>query len=186
MSDKKNIAIILSGIALIASITALLRCDPMEADWMSVLIGILAILVTALIGLQIYNVIYLEKRVKKVVDEKLKEGFSEFEVLVNQVICAAKLSLLDVFRDDYLKRKDINSYISILIIGLETAIQHGDAQETIDVSLSALMEVLPSKQIIIKIDDRYHNKLETALRKLSVDNNEAYKLLLILNGLNNC
>lgn len=36
------------------------RCEPIEADWAAILVGVLAILVTALIGWQVYNVVDLK------------------------------------------------------------------------------------------------------------------------------
>lgn len=42
------------------------RCEPIEADWAAVLVGILSALVTALIGWQIYTIIDLRKMQKEV------------------------------------------------------------------------------------------------------------------------
>ena len=42
------------------------RCEPIEADWAAVLVGILSALVTALIGWQIYTIIDLRKMQKGV------------------------------------------------------------------------------------------------------------------------
>lgn len=75
---KENWALWLSIISLALSGYATLACDKrIEADWMGVLVGILSLLVTALIGLQIYNYISfkseLEKRVTEIVNERINK-----------------------------------------------------------------------------------------------------------------
>ena len=53
--------------AILISIAALfvswLRCEPLEADWIGILVGVLSLLVTILIGWQIYSVIDMKKTV---------------------------------------------------------------------------------------------------------------------------
>lgn len=59
----------LSIIAIIVSIAAicfvLLRCEPLMADWMSVLVGILSLLTASLIGWQIYRTIELDRTIRR-------------------------------------------------------------------------------------------------------------------------
>lgn len=63
---KENQSLVLSGVALLFSIVAILvayfRCEPMTADWMGILVGILSLLVTILIGWQIYSVMQVERK----------------------------------------------------------------------------------------------------------------------------
>lgn len=57
------LAVIISLIALSISI---LRCEPLEMDWFGVLVGILSLLVTTLLGWQIYSVIDIKKTVDEI------------------------------------------------------------------------------------------------------------------------
>ena len=59
----------LSWITLVISLTALclcsFRCEPIKADWMAILVGILALLVTLLIGWQITRTLDIERRMRR-------------------------------------------------------------------------------------------------------------------------
>lgn len=46
-------------------------------DWMSILIGILALLVTALIGWQIFNFIYIKDEVKDQINNNVERAFND-------------------------------------------------------------------------------------------------------------
>lgn len=62
---KWNWSLIFSIIAFLLSVLAAFQCDKrIEADWMSVLVGILSLLVALLVGWQIYNALDLNKKVK--------------------------------------------------------------------------------------------------------------------------
>ena len=60
-----NASLTISVISLVVSLISvscvLLRCEPMTMDWMGMLVGILSLLVTILIGWQIYNVLQVSK-----------------------------------------------------------------------------------------------------------------------------
>lgn len=53
-------------LSLIAICCAYIRCKPIEMDWVSVLVGILSLLVTVLLGWQIYSVIDIKKTVSEI------------------------------------------------------------------------------------------------------------------------
>lgn len=59
---------LISWIALVVSFATLclclFRCEPIEANWMAILIGILSLLTTSLITWQIYRTIELERTIK--------------------------------------------------------------------------------------------------------------------------
>lgn len=65
MTMNNKVIIGLSAIATLISIFAisfvLLRCEPIEADWMAVLVGILSLLTASLIVWQIYRTIELDR-----------------------------------------------------------------------------------------------------------------------------
>lgn len=59
--SKYGISLLAVTISIIALFISCLRCEPLEMDWMSVLVSILSILVTLLIGWQIYSVLDIKK-----------------------------------------------------------------------------------------------------------------------------
>ena len=63
MNNKTTI--ILFIVSILLSISALcvsiLRCEPMTADWLGILVGVLSLLVTFLLGWQIYTLIDIRK-----------------------------------------------------------------------------------------------------------------------------
>lgn len=63
---KYGISLLAIIISIIALLISWLRCEPLEMDWMSVLVSILSILVTLLIGWQIYSVLDIKKTVKEI------------------------------------------------------------------------------------------------------------------------
>lgn len=76
----KKACIVLSVISLVVSLSAIAiscaRCTPMTTDWMGVLVGILAFLVTVLLGLQIVNYLVFKGEIKELMKastDKMKE-----------------------------------------------------------------------------------------------------------------
>lgn len=72
-----NASLTISVISLVVSLISvscvLLRCEPMTMDWMGMLVGILSLLVTILIGWQIYNVLQVEKKIHDVLGNAIGE-----------------------------------------------------------------------------------------------------------------
>lgn len=70
MSNK--IVITISTISLIVSVVAIclaiMRCEPIEAEWAAVEVTVLSVLVTLLLGWQIWSVVGFEKRVNSIND----------------------------------------------------------------------------------------------------------------------
>lgn len=50
----------------------------LELDYLGIIIGILAVLVTVLIGLQLYNYIYARDHIQQIIDESVKMMVSDF------------------------------------------------------------------------------------------------------------
>ena len=84
---SKRTTIILLVVSIVLSISALcvslLRCEPITADWMGVLVGILSFAVTILLGWQIYALFDIReiqkevKRNKAEVDLKAERSLAE-------------------------------------------------------------------------------------------------------------
>lgn len=86
----------LSCLAFVISLFALFicsfRCEPITADWMAILVGILALLVTFLVGWQIYKTIEISQFMKnysKIVNEKIDEVSGD----INHIIASFEYTL---------------------------------------------------------------------------------------------
>lgn len=63
---KESWALVLSGVAVAISIACcFIKIEPVSYDYMGILVGVLSLLVTILIGWQIYNAIYIKESLKK-------------------------------------------------------------------------------------------------------------------------
>lgn len=56
---------------------AMVKKSPMSFDWVSILVGILSLLVTALIGWQIFNFIYIKDEVKDQITNNVEKAFND-------------------------------------------------------------------------------------------------------------
>lgn len=81
------IAIALSTISIIISIYCNIRLvEPIEWDMLGVLAGILSILVTILVGWQLYNLLSFDSRINKLKQEIQKESIKQLVLLKNESI----------------------------------------------------------------------------------------------------
>lgn len=118
---KENWALILSVFAFCFSAYAALACDKrIEADWMGILVGILALLVTVLIGWQIYNVVYLEHKIKQLVrndtmkvEQDMRKGVRNAAIQSNLLMAISYLKVRNwhmlIITFDVLMRDIINN-----------------------------------------------------------------------------
>lgn len=80
------IAIVFSMISIFISIYCNVRLlEPVKWDLLGVLAGILSILVTVLIGWQLYNIISFERRINKLKQEIKRENIKQLEGLKKEV-----------------------------------------------------------------------------------------------------
>ncbi|MBD5367210.1 MAG: hypothetical protein HDR82_09490 [Bacteroides sp.] len=78
-------------IAIVALCVAIVRCEPIRADWASVLVGVLGSIVTALIGWQIYKSIELNNILKRV--SKVEKSAKDVEYMLyatSEQICGSQ------------------------------------------------------------------------------------------------
>ena len=77
----KKISLLISSLALLLSIISLCVSyrQPTSAniDWAAFLVGVLAVLITILIGWQIYNYLYLKEEMTKLVDKEIQKSQEE-------------------------------------------------------------------------------------------------------------
>lgn len=76
MKNGNTYSFIVSIVALVLSVVTLFRSKPIEADWATLLVGVLSLLVVALTFWNVYNVVYMnriaKKQAKKVFDKTNK------------------------------------------------------------------------------------------------------------------
>lgn len=66
MNKHSKIAIwIMCGVSLVLSVVAVFRCEPFGIDGISMLIGMMALVVTIYMSIQIINALTLERRIRK-------------------------------------------------------------------------------------------------------------------------
>ncbi len=76
------ISFISATLSISAICLVLFRCEPLEADWVAIEVTVLSMLVTILIGWQIWNVLKIDERIRedrKSFDEKMKDVSKEFD-----------------------------------------------------------------------------------------------------------
>lgn len=85
--NKTNVSIVASIVSILLSGYAVFVCDKrIEADWMGILVGILSLLVTVLIGWQIYTTINIKEELKetntlrKEIDKKIEAAIKDMKI----------------------------------------------------------------------------------------------------------
>lgn len=139
-----TIAIVLSIIAILFSITSLSN-KTLQADWASVLVGVLGAMATILIGWQLFNVISFEKRIDSV-ERKIKEEIREDIEEVKQqsdfftTRLAARSRGLDYF--DNKKYVDAFDYLSVCF-GLKSEYTRIEVNKSyFDIELTYLLKII--------------------------------------------
>ncbi len=81
-TNFSRITFVISLISLGISIAVLVNYCPtqnLKFDYMGVIVGILSLLVTILIGLQLYNYIYARESITRIIDEMLRKMALDFQ-----------------------------------------------------------------------------------------------------------
>lgn len=116
---KREILLIISILLSITAISvSVLRCSPISFDYMGVLVGILSLLVTALLGWNIYALIDM-RGVKDLLE-------AQIDVLRRDVYLENKRSVLMIFQsmaEIFQKTKDVNSALYYNILSIRCAIE---------------------------------------------------------------
>ena len=167
MINKVNV--FLSAIATIISIAAvcfvLLRCEPFEADWMAILVGILSLLTTSLIGWQIYRTIELNRTIRRF-DRIVNDRALVVSHDINHIITAFGHRMSS--RRPVVQPESQEKSIMYLMMGLEEVLKietSGANKDTIDDIMGDFMEVV----------DMYKDKEPL---KLSEEDKDRYLLIL--------
>lgn len=157
---KESVSILLSIVALLISIAAIsfacFRCEPITVDWMGVLVGILSLLVASLAVFFAVSYLTVERRIKQAFELKMKEAFEDFETKTVKGIVYEQHKMIDILRDYFLAKKDISSYVSVLIASLEMAIRVNQ-QDTINLAVGCLTDVYSESKVAKTLDIKQHN-----------------------------
>lgn len=176
MSEKKIWT--LFGISVLLSIASIcisfIRSEPLTFDGMSVLVGILSLLVTLLLGWQIYTFVDINNRVKKEVHEFLnKKADSVYKGIVgNTLIYQVEDAKF------YSLEKDWNRVLSLYNNILRGYIRLGD-KENIESMIDNMKALL--SQHTKEISAIYILMAEQVLKDAIHYTDKAYELLLIIN-----
>ena len=141
---KESWALLLSSVAVLISLVAICVACPHKAelgfDYQGVIVGILSLLVTVLIGWQIYNALEIKKEIKKEIDSSL----SQFEKRSPGAIINSQYTY--ILRDAYIAKtiNDYNRYILDLANGLYFASLISDIEKT-DFCISNAINALKNK-----------------------------------------
>ena len=143
MGRKTNI--VLSSVAVILSIAsiciAIVRCEPIEANWMAILVGILSLLTTSLIGWQIIRANELERTVKRI-DSIVNDKALVVAHDINHIITAFEHRLSS--RCPVIQPESQEKSLKFLIMALEEVqkIETPNAnRESIDKIMSDILEL---------------------------------------------
>lgn len=139
MRKDKEIAIYLIGFASLAmSITAVcvacFRTDDLGFDYQGVIVGMLSLLVTVLIGWQIYSTIAMEARMRKVADEIVTRKAEDVKKSIYNSLSTTYISLIatSLMADKYLNAILYNECL------IDCAINSGSKNIAKDIADNAL------------------------------------------------
>lgn len=169
------ISLIALAVAIAALIIVICRIEPITMDWMGSLIGVLALLVTALIGWQVFNAIQLHITLKEI-NGRIKREIDDYDHTVSALV----MQLFTI--QEYFNKNHFEKAIDRFMEALGEAIKGSRSEEVRDGILSYLLGIkqkhdlykekeLPSGIFIIK------GKRDSYLEILSsVKNKEAKEI----------
>ena len=159
----------LSIAAIICSVTALIRCEPITFtdSWLSWAIGISVTLtsigVVVILGYQIYNSVTLDKRMKEMFDErtnKVKEDLSISAARASATLYQATGIGIKV---DY-ATKDFSGMIRTLKTMLEYAINLNDAE-----TLSDIARLIVNSWELINREKSHDKRVDSTLLGIALE-----------------
>lgn len=152
--NKANLSIAMSIAAILLSIYAVFVCDKrIEADWMGILVGVLALLVTVLIGWNIYALIDFN-RAKKEMDV-LKE---KMRIDVNSSLAISSNDMFMVYHYLLLKKDPLGLEYRLIQSGLASLVH-----------LSAIGHIRACNEVVRSLKQCIVNPNEIIISKKSKD-----------------
>lgn len=136
------------------------RCENLELDYIGVIVGILSLLVTALVGWQIFNAITFEDRIKKL-ERRYKEKLKKSSLYID-----ASAEFVQ----------------GVIVLSNERTVRYGVAYESFAISLLHYVE---SGFDVIKKSDNCISNMECAFKKMSSDKDREYDYTNVEDVINN-
>ena len=136
------------------------RGENLDLDYIGVIVGILSLLVTALLGWQIFNAITFENRIKKL-EKKYKEKLKKASLYID-----ASAEFVQ----------------GVIVLSNERTIRYGVAYESFAISLLHYVE---SGFDVIKKSDNCISNMEYAFKKMSSDKDREYDYTNVEDAINN-
>lgn len=168
MKNKSNWTLFFSVLAFLFSGYAVFVCDKrIEADWLGILVGILALLVTVLLGWNIYSAIQLDN----IMDKKMKKARDSVSLEIRKDFICMQMKVLQgyiVNRDWYMVMEGYYFLISD-VLALEDKDKAKDAISLIDV----ILDKIP---LVEKRNIESFQKLANKIMKLSLLDESACEL----------
>lgn len=152
--QKRNwVSVLAILISLVALFLSFIRCEPLHVDWAGVLVGCLAILVTVLLGWQIYTAININATLTEI--DKQKEAIHvESEVKS----CLISMSLSDFYYHLLTNKVEddlVFKYINQKIESLLHASNIGN-MDLCNIITKTLLETIPPGSVFLS---EYNKKL---------------------------
>lgn len=178
---KEHIHMGISFIAIIFSITAICiaytHTKPLNWDIAGVLVSILSMLVTVLIGWQIYNVITIDNRMKSIMNERLVD----LAVCTNNAIKLAQIELQTLMMDGYLGDGNFKMLLRSAIKNVDRLIEIKDSKNS-QKFVNILIEMYKIKDIRNNIEAKETKQLAEKVRNLLSFTPNAYDLLKMIDS----
>lgn len=171
---KRILPILISIIALIISCYAAFVCDKrIEADWMGVLVGVLSLLVTAVIGVNIYTIVDFNRATKEV--KRLKNEIDKQET---EIYAQSEKNLIEFYMSVFLmyiskEDKDYKDSYQIVLSGLSAMI-HQSRIGLYDQCEITARSILVEKEIISML--KISKLSKEALLKMMLDIKDAHRI----------
>lgn len=119
MKKKENLALLLCGIAVLVSIACrFTRIEPVSIDYMGILVGILSLLVTVLIGWNIYSLIDIRNLRKEIALEKTRVYFESEKNLMSTFIALSEYYYSSIHDKQQPIEERIYKYILYRVSGI--------------------------------------------------------------------
>lgn len=183
MKDINKATLITSCASLIISIIALCvictRRSPLDFDWYGALIGVLSLLVTVLIGWNIYQGIDFDRRIENKVERALSGIGSEVEYMNDRTMYSILLSIASIMKEQTNSLLAFDMYLKAALFASKAK----EAELTIDCLKNAIdiFDVMTTDSRMsfdMKIFKSKFRKLDDYIDMLKLIDNELSNTLI--------
>lgn len=128
-----------------------IRFSEFNVDWYGFLVGILALLVTVLIGWQVFNAIQMQNTLKDI-DSKMRKEIDEYDYTVNALL--SQLHTIQASFDRYHNKQALEGFME----ALGSAVKGSRSESAIEGILSYLLAV--QERCILHKEKIYLSKIK--------------------------